>query len=134
MVIWIKMHYEISVSFGFLLWALSVHILNLLPLWKIVFYTSAFYWIWINNKDDFRLDNRFPQSKVFKFFILNLTQFPSFSIPYLWACLSNFLLPTSRNFLRSSLHIFILRILPQFILITFITKTFISSVIYSFCL
>ena len=59
-----------SLSFaGFLLCLLCVYILNVLPLCKINFYMSAFNWLRINNKCDFRLAKKFALREVFKFFI-----------------------------------------------------------------
>ena len=71
---WIEIHYETSVSFAaFLLWYLCLYILNALPLWKINFYMSAFDWLRINNKYDFRSTNRFAQREFFKSSIRKIT-------------------------------------------------------------
>ena len=48
---------------------ISVYILDVLPLWKINFYMTAFDWLRINNKCGFRLANRFAEREFFKFFI-----------------------------------------------------------------
>ena len=49
--------------------SLCVYILNVLPLWKINFYISAFDWLKVNNKRGFRLANSTVQRQFFKFFI-----------------------------------------------------------------
>ena len=48
---------------------ISVYIFDVLPLWKINFYITAFEWVRINNKCGFRLANRFEQREFLKFFI-----------------------------------------------------------------
>ena len=49
--------------------ALSVYILNVLPLYKTNFYMSAFDWLRLKNKCGFRLAYRSAQREFFKFFI-----------------------------------------------------------------
>ena len=51
----------------------KIYSLFSLLLWKIHFYTTAFGWLWINNKCGFRLANRFAQREFLKFFMTKHT-------------------------------------------------------------
>ena len=61
----IKYHLVLQVFYS----VTSVYILDVLPLWKINFYITAFDWLRINNKCGFRLASRIAQREFFKFCI-----------------------------------------------------------------